>query len=481
MATQQQVKDAILRADEYINKLYRMPPLWTDKAVMSEYPSIPYWQTETITCVISEKFQLGNRCIMKNAQGQWVQSDVYGKIKNTTYDDGTRWEGNIGFVKTVGSDWERPEFNTIFRPHPDNNVVMQCVTNITKPSSPPNYDLYFGVVKLIDDPHYPDVASISTDQYPSQPASYGCFPSSRYTVRHGLMLGHHHYMNDSSVSDWATRRDRLIVIPNALNYTMDVYKPNYNNSNNYNDGFFFQNECYPDKEFWDNYAVKQYTSNHAYPYFSGFVENRPTKLSNSRWWRHINCLQATHILQKYQNLNQQDTYGNKPLDYLRYGYIRDGQKGTAVETYWVDGVGLVDGAGYCYAPDLGCFIIAESDAGYGFGNTFSKAFADKAVDVMISVQWKGDGTDYSYPNGQIRRPDHRGGFITSWVSGSLMHKVPPSGQPPPVGVYMGVEMPARTPTNVESALICERALRVYYWYKWASGSGAFPCSLRSLW
>jgi len=498
MATQHEVRRAIMWADMYLDRLYKEIS-WGGKTygLLASHPSTPIaitlekppeWCGEKITYLQAGDYVFDKiffvECIL-----------MYGLFEHMTLttvsNEPERWEG----VYQNNYDSSHPvKIRVIYEPHPADSTKMQLTVKIDEVD--PTFVKYHGNLNLYVGGNFIDALSPINNHVgesvtlETQP--YGCFPSSEYSFCTDVNFAAYYYWYDRPAL-----RNRAVNIFRFL----DDYsqKPVF-------EGVFYRatdqmddswncdiNEIY---KACPNGILSQLPRGIGYyPHFSRccycrfecqrLYTCRPRD-DNIHWISAI----AIHAMNKYGDpkkkipLVDEPSKSNSAEDYLLTEYIGFTERGTleiypGLLTRYVMGKGFPIGDDvYSISPFL---LLATIELGYGFNYPQVKEIADDMVDILLKVQWgypfekPWEGRVYGYTLPQ-RRPDHTGGFMHTWAWEGGVPKfksAPPSllakvldifgfrGNPPDTGAY--------TFTWAEYTKRIARALRIYDAYKFRLG------------
>jgi len=481
MATAKQIYDAVQRATQYIDSLYKDQGTW---AVMGEYPALPlslmtYRDGTFYVHPCGWAYHWTDALGVHHWKGFWDFFDVVTA--------GERWEGKYGaedlneyFGESPDWDYKEPRIEVTYEPYSADSTKMRAFFGTGEWVGAYRGWLVFGDKVIYKFEGKCETIGINREFITK---SYGRFPANRYTLRHGSQLASKHYWFDSIHPDWKDRALKLIKELDLYGFTYDIYDPIYRMSDGLDDGFFFTTQAYHDCDvYWDLPKVL-----HCYPYWSKVNLNRGLYIMESQFDPLINSLQAIHAMNKYNSPDKKDTwgpFGNTARGYLRTGFVGVCPPGWVctwipVEQRWVDGMGIEYPSGSYSTTRLAAFLIAEAEMGYGFGDSTAKTYADKAAEILLELQWGRHlrGIGETYEDGVINRPDHDGGFYVLYEAGEVypfrlgragfLREFTDQFAMPP-------EFTGPVPTNLESTLLAIRALLIYHAYKYRGLTGRFP-------
>jgi len=319
------------------------------------------------------------------------------------------------------------------------------------------YEIYLGTEKI---------ATVTRNsQFPIEilryKSNYNCYPSHRYTVRHGSQLA------DIIYRIWGTPKPLDKVI-NDYGFTYDIYDPIFGLTYD-NDDFMFTTQAYRDVDVYGSLP----RGIHHYPYWSKVGLDRSLYIMMSHYDPLLQCLWAIHILNKYNNPDRYSWLG-----YVGEIYTSPRELARSIEaTYW-NGYGIhkpYSDSLYASGVRSAVFLVLETLLGYKYGDQTSRYYADTLAQVIVNTQFWYGYVETEY--GVILRPAFRGAFPLSWKTGSSY----PYALPPKSFLEQIVDMfnmPNETwdiiPSNTETTATLLQALRVYLYYKYGI---AYPSSL----
>jgi hypothetical protein len=181
-------------------------------------------------------------------------------------------------------------------------------------------------------------------------------------------------------------------------------------------------------------------------------------------------LWAIHLLNKHGEPNTKYFNGDKwlsPTDIARF-----------IESKWI-GIGIQSPYDSTVANSVrtAAFCALETILGYEYGDSKSRAFADKCIRAMQLTQVKDTGIISQYnANSHLTeryfRPNAIGGFYTFWKQdGSQMrfsYTSPSNHIKQAVEELFGHpdEHGDIKPSNIETTIVCSQVLRIYDCYKY---------------
>jgi hypothetical protein len=281
--------------------------------------------------------------------------------------------------------------------------------------------------------------------------------SFRYIERHGTHLGREFYNAIGDTARGTELANRLI----AEGYTLgkDIYSPMFYSGTTLADNFLYESgsngvyrDCYTEPAMRD--SSYQYHSKVCTIGVGTYIG-----ISRSNDWL-VPTLWAIHILNKYNDADRRVYDGAQtwsPRDVARF-----------VETKWIPDIGIKSPSSDSYATAVrtAAFLTLETKLGFGYGDTTSQTYANKAAKALINPQVKSttvtreneDGTSTSFI-----RPIHKGGIYTAWNGFNYVAKKSVLQQ-----VADWFNQPDETldikPSNTESTISVAQALRVYDCY-----------------
>jgi len=363
-------------------------------------------------------------------------------------------------------------------------------------------DIYCQGVKLF--------GSVSTNNIPRNVAEIllplDGVPAFRSAIRHSVTSGAYYYKHTSMSSDWNTRAADLESFRDDYGFTYDYYHPLYRESDSYPDDFMFSEECFHDCEVWfllqppHSEAVRQATF---YPYWSKVcICKSASILGLSIKNPYFVSLLAIHLVNKYRDPFMQVSlsgFMSEPALVSAYSLLFEGVGVVPPLSSWIDpdkGWNRGDSVYSIYAA--ACAMAAFAELGYGFQGEMEAAgysseaalardYADRIALTLLKNQWGAHeqnggivwkpGYDFHEDFEEVYLPECTGGFnvLTVYKNG-----VPyATSRKDWVTQFSDIfNMPPETvgmiPVNLETTMVCTRALQIYEWYKYKGGKGVFP-------
>jgi len=489
-----EIAKAILIASRYIDNRYREVE---DLAIISSYPSMPLSLHNKET---GEYMQAGNWCkgilhinpkcvdFSENSTSLYCgEMSLPADWPNPNYGG---WRGFASWCKS----WTFFEYGILCK-----ECLLGLAVLFTRTTIPPTH-MCMRVRKVKGNPSadlwiattspngiiVEDVGSVpSGSEWIVTSNPLDGFNSLRYEPRHGPAFIKMHYAYDVKNP---RRETRLSVFLDRYGYEYEYYAPLYAIDVDYPDDWFVLNETWHDCDVYDILP----RGVDYYPYWSKVCLGRGQFIYNNQFEPVARCLMAIHLMNKYQDPNHTlpsygffnviDGINVKKL--LRDGWeTSEGIRVEGVEANWTDGYGLEYNGVYS-TWRVAVFLAAESEWGYGFGDETAKRYADKAAEILLKLQVNNCWALKEEEDGSVSyifRPDHYGGFLTDYIKspiGFALAYYRPNYFRYLIDMWnMPAECPASIPTNIEATMLAERALRIYYYYKFMGGSGAFPPSI----
>lgn len=471
------LQDAINRAYQYV---FRLGNFEFNYGYVKEYVGYPLWirnnsrpsDTTTFPRLVGHYYQNHNQALGKIT---WFAVSYDAEYMHVTFEEAYDWNYGSPFV------WA-DRFYTA------DNVRYEVSVRSFNGSE--NVELYLHNYKVWSrgDAVPKTVSYTVTDG----------FPAHRYTVRHAVMLGQKIYDTNNAT----VQRTRLETTAGAFGFYRDIYDPIFNERTFLQDDFMFLESAFHDCDltlngvgstfFWGIYPYTSAPEFGRYGYESKVCGlGRPAYIALSRLDYLAPALQAIHILNKYGNA---DYYYANPNVLNNLGsYITPRQMARWLETNGWNGYGIkIWGKDAAYASGVrtNVFLVLETLLGYKYNDATSRSYADATAFVLLRTQWAsyGDGIGATADNGEVLRPQHRGGQLLAWMDMSAARSVSglwgknyAYGLPPKTilndiidAFSMPKEVEGVIPSNSESTLTYLQALRVYLRYKF---NVSFPTAL----
>jgi len=287
-------------------------------------------------------------------------------------------------------------------------------------------------------------------------------PCNRYTVRHGAALGQHIY------TAWgdSTKASMLAKIRAAFGFTCDIYDPLFGASKTLDDNFMFTPQAYADTiEKWR--SMPRGLNPHRYPYFSKVQLARDLYIGQSYSDPLLQCLQAIHILNKYNDPNRQYILGSGATPLIMANLIY--QK-------W-NGIGIPSPMGPSTTASgvrTAAFFALATLLGFKYGITDMRTKANMIATTLTGLTAPQSGM---YPlasmytitqeNGQLLRPPYQGAFYAAYTRyGSQVAAISSTSLLQTIVDYFGMpgEDPGPIPGGQEVTQVMLQALRIYARY-----------------
>jgi hypothetical protein len=343
-------------------------------------------------------------------------------------------------------------------------------------------------------------------------------PCFRSAVRHEVQNAVFYYMHSSMHPEWRERADTLQAWRDKYGYTYDLYHPLWRESDTYPDGFMFSMETFHDCDAWFMAPSRTF-----YPYWSKVCLCRDAAIIGLATRNpYFPSLLAVHLMNKYNDpfIKVRDGYYGGPavgfIPVSAYSLLFEGISYPVLAVPPVkDSIdpdrGWPRGSGVYSIYSAACALAAFAEIGYGFYDLMvqkgygsdaelARNYADRLAITLLKNQWgypfqKGKTGYFRHEDyGEVNLPEAAGGFLVLTIykkeekkegvplslSSSTEEEVPYAtsrkdwlteftdmfNMPP--------ETPGIIPANMETTLICMRALQIYEWYKYKGGKGPFP-------
>ena len=365
------------------------------------------------------------------------------------------------------------------------NGITKYLATVTDYDDNADIDMYAGDYKfgvLTPETNLPKTYSWFGDAWRG-------YPSNRYTMRHSTWFLKWLF---ALLGD-TTRSNKLGSTLSTFNFDQDIYMPMFSLGTDLADDFLFGTSSYADCGYdgdrvgttlpYEDDAGGEEGSEGGYAYESkvctfeldGWDPGLAAYLWVAKRDRLSRCLQAIHVLNKYDDPDHSynDPKGGTTTP---RNIAREMEENPEDDGPW-NGHGInAYGAGFPWIGSpynlasgvrTSVFAVLETLLGYKYYDTTSRDWADKAIDILVQVQWgvqrphDVDGRDIFDGYGELSRPAHIGGCMGGWIPGSYKYQFNASMLDI---LNMPEEDKGAIPTNSEATGCLFQALRTYLHY-----------------
>jgi hypothetical protein len=246
----------------------------------------------------------------------------------------------------------------------------------------------------------------------------------RYTIRHGGAFARWLY----TIWSDSTKYIALNNIWRDFGFTCDIYDPLFGQSAQLADDYMFTHDAYHDsRDLWRQ--LPRGTNPLRVPYLSklqigGFV-TLDVYINNSTGDPLLGCLQAIHLLNKYNNPAYMPTSGGLGgVSLLAYAH--------RLWTVSWNGYGIpspIASSSYASAVRTACYFALCTIIGYKYGDSTCKTYADTMYNIITGTNAPQAGMSpmntgyvYTQENGLLLRPQYQGGYYCVWGAAGSQYK-----------------------------------------------------------
>jgi hypothetical protein len=422
----------------------------SSEAVLAEYPSIPIWIVHSDGRRIAAGEDVNVKLDIKTSY-----IDAYSE----TGTDTIQYQIRFRTVDIFGSVWDKVPLLLVTVDYDygaGRNAQVTVKNQLWDSNSQVSWaDVYLGSTYLGRASSsnvgttwtYTSSAAFSNDPF---------FRSHRYIERHGTQLGMEYY----NIYD-STRATALATRLGNQGYTLhkDIYAPMFGSSASLPNNYLYESgstgvyrDCYTEPAKHDR----------SYQYHSKVCNNVDLYIynsANSNWL--VPMLWAMHLLNKGVGPDT-PVYDGRNTRSPR-------QVARMAESHWIADYGIASPSSGTVASGVrtAAFLALETKLGYGYGDTTSRTYADKAASALLNPQVGSSGQvtreNEDGSSTTFTRPLFKGGFLTAWngfnmvAKRSILQQIADWFNQPD-------EAPDVKPSNAEATITVAQALRVYDCY-----------------